>query len=215
MAGIAAGFAGFLSLFNIIGRFFWAALSDRLGRRTTYTIFFVLGIVLYAAVPSLSAAGSKALFALTFGVVLSMYGGGFATMPAYLADVFGTGYVGAIHGRLLTAWSAAGVIGPILVTRIRQAQIDAGVPRTNVYDHTMYILALLLAGGLICNLLMRPLADRWSTRTETRADWVSVPFTTAPARAAGITVALAWCAVGVPLLIGFIITITKAATLFR
>jgi MFS family permease len=114
VAGIAAGFAGFLSLFNILGRLFWASLSDRLSRRVTFTVFFVLGIILYAAVPSLAASGSKALFALTLGVILSMYGGGFATVPAYLADVFGTGFVGAIHGRLLTAWSAAGVIGPIL-----------------------------------------------------------------------------------------------------
>ena len=215
VAGIAAGFAGFLSLFNILGRLFWASLSDRLSRRVTFTIFFVLGIILYTAVPSLAASGSKALFALTLGVILSMYGGGFATVPAYLADVFGTGFVGAIHGRLLTAWSAAGVIGPILVTQIRQAQIDAGVPRANVYDHTMYILAVLLIGGFVCNLLVRPVDDRWFTKTEMPLQLASLHSQASPARSAILALALAWMAVGVPLLVGFCITIMKALTLFQ
>jgi MFS family permease len=214
VAGVAAGFAGFLSLFNILGRFFWASLSDRLGRRTTYTIFFVLGITLYAAVPSLAAMGSKPLFALTFGVILSMYGGGFATIPAYLADIFGTGFVGAIHGRLLTAWSAAGVIGPILVTQIRQAQIDAGVARANVYDRTMYILALLLGGGLVCNLLVRPVAEKWFLQRNSPRTQLHVALPGGTARA-GAALPLAWLAVGLPLLAGFIITIAKASALFR
>jgi MFS family permease len=214
VAGVAAGFAGFLSLFNILGRFFWASLSDRLGRRNTYTIFFVLGITLYAAVPSLAAMGSKPLFALTFGVILSMYGGGFATIPAYLADIFGTGFVGAIHGRLLTAWSAAGVIGPILVTQIRQAQIDAGVARANVYDRTMYILALLLGGGLVCNLLVRPVAEKWFLQRNSPRTQLHVALPGGTARA-GAALPLAWLAVGLPLLAGFIITIAKASALFR
>src|SRR6202043_706499 len=106
------------------------------------------------------------LFVLFFGVILSMYGGGFATIPAYLADVFGTQFVGAIHGRLLTAWSTAGIVGPVVVNYIREAQIAAGVPREQVYDFTMYILAGMLVVGFVCNLLIRPLSDRWFMKDE-------------------------------------------------
>jgi MFS family permease len=213
IALIAAGFTGFLSLFNILGRFFWASASDRLGRRTTFSAFFVLGIVLYALVPTLAAMGSKPLFALTFGVILSMYGGGFATVPAYLADIFGTGFVGAIHGRLLTAWSAAGVIGPILVTTLRQAQLDAGVARARVYDHTMYILAVLLAIGLVCNLLIRPVPDRWFTTSEGTHD-VGIAVSGESGRGVSTALVLAWLAVGIPLGWGFYMTILKASSLF-
>src|SRR5499427_5389848 len=115
IAGIAAGFAGLLSLFNIGGRFFWASLSDYIGRKNTYYTFFVLGIICYLLMPWSANAGSKVFFVLGFGIILSMYGGGFATVPAYLADIFGTQFVGAIHGRLLTAWSTAGIIGPVVV----------------------------------------------------------------------------------------------------
>ncbi len=216
VAGIAAGFAGFLSLFNIIGRLAWASLSDRLSRRTTYAVFFLLGIVLYAAAPSLAAAGSKAGFALAFGVILSMYGGGFATVPAYLADLFGTGFVGAIHGRLLTAWSVAGVVGPVLVTNLREFQIAAGVERRNVYDHTMYILAALLAGGLICNLLIRPVDQRLFARAEKLgASSPGIVQVGRPTKQAGFVLPLAWLAVGLPLAWGFYMTILKASVLFR
>ena len=108
----AAGFVGLLSLFNMAGRFCWASLSDKIGRKPTYMCFFALGTALYALVPLTGKIGSVALFVACFCVILSMYGGGFATIPAYLADVFGTKYVSAVHGRLLTAWSAAGVLGP-------------------------------------------------------------------------------------------------------
>jgi MFS family permease len=161
VAAIAAGFTGLLSLFNIGGRFFWASLSDRIGRKVTFLTFFLLGIVLYALAPSFAHMGSTALFVGSFCIILSMYGGGFATVPAYLADIFGTQFVGAIHGRLLTAWSTAGVIGPLLVAYIRQAQIDAGVARTSVYDYTIYILAGFLVIGLIANALVRPLGPKW------------------------------------------------------
>ena len=161
VAAIAAGFTGLLSLFNIGGRFFWASLSDKIGRKMTYYTFFALGIALYAASPWAAHIGSKALFVAFFCVILSMYGGGFATVPAYLADMFGTQFVGAIHGRLLTAWSTAGIIGPVVVNYIREFQIDAGVPRAQVYDFTMYILAGMLVLGLICNLLVRPVDPRW------------------------------------------------------
>ena len=161
IATIAAGFVGLLSLFNIAGRFFWASMSDKIGRKITYFVFFGLGLLLYAAAPSLAHAGQKALFVAALCVVLSMYGGGFATVPAYLADIFGTRFVGAIHGRLLTAWSTAGVVGPFVVGYIRDLQIAAGVERALVYDRTLYILSSFLVVGFICNALVRPVAPKW------------------------------------------------------
>jgi len=153
-AAAAAGFVGLLSLFNMGGRFFWSTISDSIGRRATYMIFFVLGIALYALVPSVGRMGSITLFVPLFGIILSMYGGGFATIPAYLKDVFGTMHVGAIHGRLLTAWSTAGVLGPVPVNYIREYQIAQGVPKADAYSVTMYIMAGLLFVGFLCNFLM-------------------------------------------------------------
>jgi MFS family permease len=155
----AAGFVGLLSLFNMGGRFFWATTSDFIGRKNTYYVFFVLGIVLYVLVPSTARIGSVALFVLAYGIILSMYGGGFSTIPAYLRDVFGVRYVGAIHGRLLTAWSAAGIFGPVLVNYIRAYQIAHGVARADAYTVTMYIMAGLLFIGFLCNLAMRPVRE--------------------------------------------------------
>jgi MFS family permease len=166
IAGIAAGFAGLLSLFNIGGRFFWASLSDKIGRKNTYYTFFILGIALYALAPTFAAMGSKLLFVLGFGIILSMYGGGFATVPAYLADMFGTQFVGAIHGRLLTAWSTAGIIGPVVVNYIREFQLAAGVPRDQLYNTTMYILCAMLIAGLICNYLIKPVSPKWHMKEE-------------------------------------------------
>jgi MFS family permease len=166
IAAIAAGFTGLLSLFNIGGRFFWATLSDYIGRKNTYYTFFLLGIALYATAPWAAHIGSKALFVAFFCIILSMYGGGFATVPAYLADIFGTQFVGAIHGRLLTAWSTAGIIGPVVVNYIREAQIAAGVPRDSVYDFTMYILAGMLVLGFVCNWLVVPVAQSWFVKPE-------------------------------------------------
>ena len=158
-ASAAAGFVGLLSLFNIAGRIAWSSLSDHLGRKPTYVVFFALGILLYAAVPLTGRAGSVALFVGCFAVILSMYGGGFATIPAYLADVFGATYVGAIHGRLLTAWSTAGIVGPMLVNYIREFQIGRGVAAADAYNVTMYVMTLLLAVGLACNLAVKPVAE--------------------------------------------------------
>jgi MFS family permease len=161
IAAIAAGFAGLLSLFNIGGRVFWASLSDFIGRKSTYYTFFILGIALYALTPWAANHGSKLLFVGSFCIILSMYGGGFATVPAYLADMFGTQFVGAIHGRLLTAWSTAGIIGPVVVNYIREFQLAAGVPRDHLYDTTMYILCGMLVIGLICNYLVKPVDKKW------------------------------------------------------
>ena len=160
----AAGFVGLLSLFNMGGRFIWATASDYLGRRNTYMVFFLLGILLYSTVPSLGHLGYIPLFVAAFAVILSMYGGGFATIPAYLRDMFGTMNVGAIHGRLLTAWSVAGVLGPVLVNYIRQFQIDHGVAKAQAYSITMYIMCGLLFVGFLCNLAMRPVDERYHYR---------------------------------------------------
>src|SRR3984893_12558572 len=153
-AAIGDGFVGLFSLSNIGGRFFWATLSDSIGRKTTYFVFFGLGAVCYAIAPTLAGLKAVAVFAAAFCIISSMYGGGFATVPAYLADMFGTRFVGAIHGRLLTAWSTAGVLGAGVVYYIREAQLAAGVPRDHLYDFTMYILCGMLVVGLICNSLI-------------------------------------------------------------
>jgi Major Facilitator Superfamily len=165
----AAGFVGLLSLFNMGGRFFWASTSDYIGRRNTYMVFFLLGIVLYSTVPTIGHLGSIPLFVAAFCIILSMYGGGFATIPAYLRDVFGTYQVGAIHGRLLTAWSVAGVLGPVLVNYIRQYQIDNGVPKAQAYSVTMYIMCGLLLIGFLCNFAMRAVDEKYHYRGSTQA----------------------------------------------
>jgi MFS family permease len=168
-AKAGASFVGLLSLFNMAGRIFWASTSDYIGRRNTYMVFFLLGIVLYFSVPTIGRLGSIPAFVIAFGIILSMYGGGFATIPAYLRDMFGTMHVGAIHGRLLTAWSAAGVLGPLLVNYIRQSQIDHGVPKAQAYSVTMYIMCALLFIGFLCNLLMRPVDSRYHFKGDAAA----------------------------------------------
>jgi MFS family permease len=160
LATIGAAFAALLSVFNIAGRISWASLSDYIGRKRTYMIFFTLGATLYAAAPWAARIGSVLLFVAIFCIILTMYGGGFATIPAYLADIFGTKFVGAIHGRLLTAWSVAGILGPVLVNYIREAQLDRGIPAAQAYNVTMYILAALLVVGFFCNLAVRPVHER-------------------------------------------------------
>jgi MFS family permease len=161
----AAGFVGLLSLFNMAGRFLWASLSDKIGRKATYACFFALGTAIYAIVPLSGKAGSVTLFVACFCIIISMYGGGFSTIPAYLADVFGTKYVSAIHGRILTAWSAAGVVGPVLVNYIRQFQIDRGIPKDQAYNITMYIMAALLVVGFFANLAIKAVSDRYYERS--------------------------------------------------
>ena len=155
-AAAAAAFVGLLSFFNMGGRLFWASLSDVIGRKTTYGLFLGLGPLLYALVPLTGELGSTVWFVGCFAVILTMYGGGFATMPAYVADLFGTQYVGAIHGRVLTALSVAGVLGPVLVNYIREYQISIGVPKADAYNLTMFIMAGLLVIGFFINMSMKP-----------------------------------------------------------
>jgi len=162
-ASAAAGFVGLLSLANMGGRFFWSSLSDFIGRKAVYATFFLLGAALYAVVPRTGHLGNVVLFVAGYVVILSMYGGGFATIPAYLRDMFGTIQVGAIHGRLLTAWSTAGVLGPVLVNYIREYEIAHGVAKADAYTTTMYIMAALLVVGFFCNLFVHRVDERHVT----------------------------------------------------
>jgi MFS family permease len=226
IAGVAAGFTALLSLFNIGGRFFWASLSDLLGRKPTYTVFFVLGGALYFSVPGSAAAGSQLLFVGAFCVILSMYGGGFATVPAYLADLFGTQMVGAIHGRLLTAWATAGILGPVVVNYMRDYQLGLGIPREQVYDQTMYILVGMLVVGLICNLLVRPVDEKYFMTPDELAEEKRLahdrtvaaevgPGTVTFRDAGNLLVYGAWAAVGIPLAWGIYRTVLSVAKFFN
>lgn len=226
IATVAAGFTALLSLFNIGGRFFWASLSDKLGRKMTYVVFFVLGGLMYFSIPSSAAAGSIVLFVAAVCVILSMYGGGFATVPAYLADIFGTQMVGAIHGRLLTAWATAGILGPVVVNYMREYQLSIGIPREQVYNQTMYILVGMLVVGLICNLLVKPLDDKWFMTPDELAAEKKLAHEKAAAselvRGEGggsdtvspVVVVLAWIAVGIPLAWGVYRTMLSVMKFF-
>ncbi|WP_341685706.1 OFA family MFS transporter [Limnohabitans sp.] len=226
IAGVAAGFTALLSLFNIGGRFFWASLSDKLGRKLTYTVFFVLGGVLYFSIPASAGMGSKLLFVGAFCIILSMYGGAFATVPAYLADLFGTQMVGAIHGRLLTAWSTAGIIGPVVVNYMREYQLGLGIPREQVYNQTMYILVGMLVVGLVANALVRPLNPKHFMTPEELARERQIAHDRATASAVGASqsgyhassmamVYLAWAAVGIPLVWGVYRTLLSVGKFFH
>jgi len=162
-AAAAGGFVGLLSLFNMAGRFCWSSLSDKIGRKKSYTVFFLLGAVLYLLVPLSGSMGNIVLFVGAFCLIMSMYGGGFATIPAYLRDMFGTKEVGAIHGRLLLAWSVAALLGPQLVNNIRAYQIETlQMPAAEAYSVTMYLMAGLLILGFVCNMLIKPLRNNKS-----------------------------------------------------
>lgn len=166
-AQAAAWFVAVLSFFNMCGRLVWASLSDAIGRRLTYAIFFALGTALYIAVPFAGRAQSLVLFVGCFAVLLSMYGGGFAAMPPYIAELFGSRDVGAIHGRVLTALSAAGLIGPTLVNYLRDYWLALGYAKSQAYDNTMWILAGLLVLGFAANAAVRPVpADRFASEPD-------------------------------------------------
>jgi MFS family permease len=224
-ASAAAGFVGLLSLANMGGRFFWSSLSDRIGRKAVYAVFFLLGATLYGLVPTLGKAGSVALFVLGYVVIMSMYGGGFATIPAYLRDMFGTIQVGAIHGRLLTAWSVAGVLGPVLVNYIREYEIGQGIAKADAYTVTMRIMAGLLIVGFVCNALIRAVDARFAVAENDAAiaerNRQSGAFVVSSARVgAGRTalaplLTLAWLLVGVPLAWGVGQVFKKSLDLFR
>lgn len=230
VATIGAAFTGLLSLCNIGGRFFWASLSDYLGRKRTYFVFFALGLVLYVAAAFAGSAKNTVLFVGLFCAILTMYGGGFATIPAYLADLFGTQFVGAIHGRVLTAWSTAGILGPVLVNYTRDWWITSGRPAEGAYNLTLYLLAGLLFLGFLSNLLVAPVKKHhFMSEDQLEKEWrVAKPKLPAPVAsglpvldvdkprpASWLPVGVGWTLVGLPLGWGILKTVEKAAAFFR
>ena len=227
-ASVGAGFVGLISLFNIFGRFFWATSSDKLGRKRTYYIFFILGVLMYCTATYVAGFKSLALFVGSFCVIASMYGGGFATIPAYLADMFGTQFVGAIHGRLLTAWSTAGILGPVVVNYLHDTRLEAGVPFDQIYAPIFLALAGLLVVGLIANFLVKPVADKYFM-TDAELEYEhklahdkAIASNSGEAVAQGVSssgnIALtvfAWAFVLVPISYGVWSTIQKAWVLFH
>jgi hypothetical protein len=169
-AAVGGGFAGLLSLSNMAGRIFWSSASDVTGRKVIYCVYFLLGALLYALVPVTQRLHSVPLFVLVTALIISMYGGGFATIPAYLRDLFGTLHLGAIHGRLITAWSMAAVLGPQLVNYVSTYRIEHGVLRAEAYNLTMYLMVGLLLIGLVCNLLVHPVHERHHDRESARPE---------------------------------------------
>jgi MFS family permease len=161
---VAGGFVGLLSIFNMGGRFLWSSFSDIIGRKGVYCVYFLLGCALYLTIPYTQKINSVTLFVAVACVIISMYGGGFATIPAYLRDLFGTMQVGAIHGRVITAWSMAAVVGPQLVTNISAYQKAHGIPKVQAYNSTMYLMAGVLVIGLICNLCIKPVDSKYHYR---------------------------------------------------
>jgi MFS family permease len=162
----AAAVVSLISLFNAGGRFFWASFSDYIGRRNTYVVFFVVQIILFLSIPGLATKGEWALFEASLFVIFTMYGGGFATIPAFLADMFGAENVGAIHGVILTAWSAAAIVGPVIITELSdraKASLAPGASRIHIYDQSLEVIAAFLAVGFVLTILVRPLR-----RPETR-----------------------------------------------
>ncbi|MCO1593565.1 OFA family MFS transporter [Micromonospora sp. RHAY321] len=156
----AGGFVGLLSLFNMAGRFAWSSTSDLIGRKPIYLVYLGVGMVLYALL-ALVGQTATALFVLLACVILSFYGGGFATVPAYLRDLFGTYQVGAIHGRLLTAWSAAGIAGPLIVNGFLDAQGKPGTLTAAAYRPALFTMVGVLAVGFVANLLIKAVPERY------------------------------------------------------
>ncbi|BCM24172.1 OFA family MFS transporter [Methyloradius palustris] len=222
-AAVGAGFVGLISLFNIFGRIAWASSSDKLGRKQTYFIFFVLGAVLYTALAFAAGAKSLALFGACICIIASMYGGGFATIPAYLADLFGTQFVGAIHGRLLTAWSTAGVLGPVVVNYMHDVRLEKGVPFDQVYSSVFYVLAGMLVVGFIANLLVKPVAAKYFMSAQELAEEkkiahekVVVAGEAGASTGGGKSVAvIMWLLVLIPISFGIWSTLQKAWILFH
>jgi MFS family permease len=224
-AAVGAGFVGLISLFNIFGRIVWASSSDNLGRKVTYFIFFTLGAALYVLASFAADWKSLALFVGAFCIIASMYGGGFATIPAYLADIFGTQFVGAIHGRLLTAWSTAGIIGPVIVNYLHDTRIAAGVSPDQVYGPIFYILAGMLVVGFVANLLVRPVNPKWHmTEADLAAERAKLHEKSAVAQTGSFGIgkggldgkaAAFWLLVGIPLAWGVWKTVEKALVLFQ
>ncbi len=224
IGAVAAGFVALLSLSNIIGRIFWASLSDFLGRKLTYALFFSLGTALYLAAPWAGLNHYIAVFVLITLIILTMYGGGFATIPAYLADIFGTQHVGAIHGRLLTAWSTAGIIGPMLISYLREYQLGQGIAPAAAYNFSFKILALLLVIGFILNLLIKPMNKKFFMNEEQLKNEQASSANQATAIKAvtetnstvqKLLLPVAWLIVGLPITWGIFNALQKGIIIFH
>jgi MFS family permease len=223
-AGVGAGFVGLISLFNIFGRIAWASGSDALGRKLTYFIFFTLGSALYVLASFGADWKSLAILVAAFCIIASMYGGGFATIPAYLADMFGTQFVGAIHGRLLTAWSTAGILGPVVVNYLYDTRKASGVPLDQIYAPIYYVLAGMLVVGFIANLLVRPVNPKWHmTDADLAEERAKLHEKTASIQSGSFGIGKGgldakavpfWLLVGLPLAWGVWTTVQKAVGLF-
>ncbi|MFC5679498.1 OFA family MFS transporter [Aeromicrobium endophyticum] len=216
-AASAAGFVGLLSLFNLTGRFVWSSTSDLVGRKNIYVGYLGLGILLYGFL-AFQGSSSTILFALVAGVIISFYGGGFATAPAYLRDLFGTYQVGAIHGRLLTAWAAAGVVGPLIINGFLDARGEPGQLNAGDYRPALLTMVGILAVGFVANLAIRPVAAKFHEEKKPVTDDQSsrsaeVGHDVAVDKAGPLLV-VAWIVVLVPLLYGIYETVVKAADLF-
>lgn len=224
-AAVGAGFVGLISLFNIFGRFAWATSSDKLGRKRTYYIFFILGALMYSAASYVAGFKSLALFVGCFAVIASMYGGGFATIPAYLADMFGTQFVGAIHGRLLTAWSTAGILGPVVVNYMHDTRLEKGVPFNQVYAPIFLVLACLMIVGFVANMMVKPVANKYFMTDAELAEVHKISHekslqnglaanSAAPSASQTLLVKFAWVLVLIPISYGIWMTVQKAWALF-
>ena len=198
------------------GRFIWSSTSDYIGRKNTYFCFFALGTVLYALVPYTGAIGSVALFVFCYAVIFSMYGGGFATVPAYLRDMFGTRYVGAIHGLLLTAWSTAGIFGPVLVNYIRQYNVDPRRPAGAGLQHHHVRHGRAAGGRLHLQRLHQggqraALHEGRAGGADRRGDGRQLMTGSGN----GLKLFLAWTFVGIPLTWGVVQTLVNAIKAFQ
>ena len=214
-AAAAAGFVGVLSLCNMLGRFVWSSTSDIVGRKTIYVVYLGLGILLYLTL-ALGGGGTVALFVIIAGVIISFYGGGFATVPAYLRDLFGPFQVGAIHGRLLTAWSAAGVAGPLIINGFLDARGKPGELTAPDYRTALLTMVGVLVVGFVANLLIRPVNDRFhepesaESQPHETADAVTVEDTE---HGVSPLLVVAWIVVSIPLAYGVYETLVKAVDL--
>jgi MFS family permease len=218
MALVAVGFTGLLSLFNIGGRLFWAVVSDRIGRKNTYFCFFLISIPAYAALPALANAGQIVLFVVTACLILTTFGGAFAVIPAYITDLFGPQMVSAIQGRMMTAWSTAGVVGSLLMSTLHQP----ANPGTHSFDVAFYTMSALLVLGLLCNSRVRPLEDQSFMKEDDPEHQASMVMLTGiykvaitvPPQVKKLATAASWLPVCVPMGWGVWITWSRLALLF-
>jgi MFS family permease len=220
----AAGFVGLLSICNMAGRFVWSSTSDVIGRKPMYLGYLGVGMVLYALLATIGHT-TTGLFVLFTGVIISFYGGGFSTVPAYLRDLFGSFQVGAIHGRLLTAWSAAGIAGPLIINGFLDAQGTPGKLTFEAYKPALLTMVGVLAIGFVANLLIRPVADHFHEKdheerqltgaAEAGAGGVATKThaTTTTGTRTGLLV-VSWAIVGIPLAYGVYETFVKVSSLF-